>query len=106
MVPFDAPSPFTNANDMYETIDSTPYGNLQWQSFTIHYNLCNDPPSTVAPAVWKTAKYDGWFCNPRKLIRNMLTNRGFDKEFDYMPYQEYNYNSQHWFHDVFSSNWC
>jgi hypothetical protein len=106
LVPFDAPAPFTNANDMYETIDSTPYGDLRWQSFTIRYNLRNDPPSAEAPAAWKTGEYDGWFRDPRKLIHNMLTNRGFDKEFDYVPYQEYDYNGQHRFHDVFSGNWC
>ncbi|KAN0103962.1 hypothetical protein V8E52_011458 [Russula decolorans] len=106
LVPFDAPPPFTNADDMYEIIDSTPYGDLRWQSFTIRYNLHNDPPSTKAPAAWKTAEYDGWFRDPCKLIRNMLANRGFDKEFDYVPYQEYDYKGQHRFHDVFSGNWC
>jgi hypothetical protein len=106
LVPFDAPPPFTNADDMYEIIDSTPYGDLRWQSFTIRYNLHNDPPSTKAPAVWKTAEYDGWFRDPCKLICNMLANRGFDKEFDYVPYQEYDYKGQHRFHDVFSGNWC
>ncbi len=106
LVPFDAPPPFTNANDMYETIDSTPYGDLWWQSFTICYNLHKDCPSDQPPAAWKTAAYNGWFHDPRKLICNMLTNRGFDKEFDYVPYQEYDYNDQHQFHDVFSGNWC
>jgi len=75
LVPFDAPPPFTNANDMYETINSTPYDDLQWQSFTIHYNLHNDPFSADAPTAWKTAEYDGWFCDPGKLIHNMLANR-------------------------------
>ncbi len=106
LVSFDAPPPFINANDMYETINSTPYNDLRWQSFTIHYNLHNDPSSADAPTAWKTAEYDGWFCDPGKLIHNMLANCAFDKEFDYIPYQEYDYNGQHWFHDVFSGNWC
>lgn len=106
LVPFDASPPFTSANDMYETIDSTPYGGIKWQSFTLYHNLRKDPPSAEAPAAWKTAEYDGWFRDPRKLIRNMLANRSFDKEFDYVPYQEYDYNGQHRFHDVFSGNWC
>lgn len=54
----------------------------------------------------KTAEYDGWFRDPRKLIRNIVANRGFDREFDYMPYQEYDINGQHRFHDLFSGNWC
>lgn len=35
------PSPF---NNMYETIDSTLYSNVWWQSFSICYNLHNDLP--------------------------------------------------------------
>ncbi len=95
LVPFDAPPPFTNADDMYKTIDSTPYGDLRWQSFTIHYNLHKDHPSDQPSAAWKTAAYDGWFHDSHKLIHNMLANCGFDKEFDYIPYQEYDYNGQH-----------
>lgn len=106
LAPFDTPPPFTNSDDLYETIDSTPYGDIRWESFTVRYNLAKDAPSNEAPAAWKTAEYDGWFRDPRKLIRNILANRGFDGEFDYAPYQEYDYKGQHRFHDVFSGNWC
>ena len=105
-VPFDSHPPFTSSSDMYETIDSTPYGGIQWESFTIRYNLANDPSSNEAPAAWKTAEYDSWFCDPRKLIRNIIANQSFDKEFNYSPYQEYDFEGQHRFHDLFSGNWC
>ena len=91
---------------MYEMIDSTPYGNIQWESFTIHYNSANDPPSNEAPAVWKTAEYDSWFHNPHKLIQNIITNWSFNKEFNYSPYQEYDIKGWHQFHNLFSRNWC
>lgn len=106
LAPFDTAPPFTNSDDMYETIDSTPYGEVRWESFTVRYNLNKDPPSNEAPAAWKTAEYDGWFRDPRKLIHNIIANRGFDNEFDYAPYQEYDCKGQHRFHDVFSGNWC
>ena len=106
LVGFNAAPSFVNSDDMYETIDSTPYGNARWESFTIHYNIAKDPPSNQAPAVWKTAEYNGWFCDPRKLIHNIIANWAFDGEFDYAPYQEYDYKGQHRFHDVFSGNWC
>lgn len=106
LTPFDAAPPFTNSADMYKTINSTPYGDLCWESFSVHYNLAKDPPVNGAPAMWKTAEYDGWFWDPHKLIQNILANRGFDKEFDYAPYQEYDYKGQHCFHDLFSGNWC
>ena len=106
LVRFDAAPPFTNSDDMYETIDSTPYGDAQWESFTIRYNIHKDLPSNQAPAAWKTAEYNGWFRDPHKLICNLIANRAFDGEFDYAPYQEYDYKGQHRFHDVFSGNWC
>lgn len=106
LAPFDTPPPFTSSDDMYETIDSTPYGNLCWESFTVQYNLNKDPPSNKAPAAWKTAECDGWFRDPWKLIRNIIANRSFDNEFDYAAYQEYDYKGQHQFHDLFSGNWC
>ena len=105
-VPFDSHPPFTSSSDMYETINSTPYGGIRWESFTIRYNLANDPPSNEAPAAWKTAEYDGWFRDPHKLIRNIIANQSFDKEFDYSPYQEYDFEGQHRFHNLFSGNWC
>ena len=58
-IPFDCPPPFTNVAYLYETIDSTPYGDISWNSFTKHYNLHNDPPSNEAPAAWKTVDYEG-----------------------------------------------
>ena len=105
-IPFDCPPPFTNVADLYETIDSTPYSDLCWNSFTIRYNPHVYPPSNKAPAAWKTTDYDGWFQDPCKLIQSITANHSFDKEFDYTPYQEYDFDGQHHFHDVFSGNWC
>lgn len=106
LAPFDTPPPFTSANDMFSVIDSTPYGDLQWQSFSVTYNLSDDPPSDDPPAEWKMICYDDWFRDPRQLIRNICGNRGFKDEFDYVPYQEYDCTGQHQFHDLFSGNWC
>ena len=43
---------------MYKMIDSTPYGNIWWESSTIRYNSANDPPTNEAPSAWKIAEYD------------------------------------------------
>ena len=58
---------------MYETIDSTPYGDVHWESFVIHYNVDKDTSSNEAPPTWKTAEYEGWFHDPQKLIHNIIT---------------------------------
>ena len=95
LVKFDAAPPFTNSDDMYNAIDLTPYGDAQWESFTIYYNITKDPPRNQAPAVQKTAEYDSWFHNLCKLIHNIIANCAFDGEFNYTPYQEYDCKDQH-----------
>ena len=34
----DGGAPFLNHNDLYNTIDSTPLGDVPWQSFSMSYN--------------------------------------------------------------------
>ena len=104
LVPFDVPSPF---NNMYETIDSTLYSNVWWQSFSICYNLHNDLPvmkllllekqqNMIVGSVILGKSFT--ICLPTgDSIRNLTM---------YIPYQEYDFNGQHLFHDVFSGNWC
>ena len=64
LAPFNTPPPFTSSTDMYKTIDSTPYGDVHWENFVIHYNVDKDPSSNKAPPTWKTAQYEGWFHDP------------------------------------------
>ena len=107
LAPFDTAPPFTSAADLHKTIDSTPYGDLWWEIFTIHYNLDNNPHwYDEVPAAWKMAEYDSWFHDPQKVIHNILANHMFNKEFNYVTYQEFDTNGKDWFHNVFSDNWC
>ena len=106
MAPFNTAPPFTSSTDMYKTIDSTPYGDVHWENFVIHYNVDKDPSSNESPPTWKMAEYEGWFCDPQKLIHNIIANCSFDKEFDYAPYQEFDTDGKHHFQDLFSGNWC
>ena len=55
--PQDDP-PFSNADDLYATIDATELDDVAWESFTVSYN------GKVAPdddAPWKRTSYDVWF---------------------------------------------
>ena len=40
LLPHDDTPPFADHNDLYETIDSTPIGDVPWQSFSFHPFLC------------------------------------------------------------------
>ncbi|KAG2337208.1 hypothetical protein BDR05DRAFT_978582 [Suillus weaverae] len=89
--------PFANHVDMYNVIDSTPLGDIPWQSFTSEYNGTL-PEDDVPP--WMTSEYDVWFRDPRLLMQNILSNPDFKDEFDYALLQEYDTsNGAHRFQD-------
>lgn len=98
----DAP-PFANHNEMYETIDSTPVGDVPWESVTMEYDGVR--PDNNVPS-WMMMKYDAWFRNPRDLVHNIISNPDFDGKFDYGPLQEYTTDGVHRFQNVMSGDWC
>jgi hypothetical protein len=96
--------PFANHADMYETIDSTPVGDIPWESFTLQYNGIQ--PDDSVPS-WMTTEYDVWFRDPRLLVHNMIANPDFkDDEIDYAPLQEYSGEGVHRFQNFMSGDWC
>ncbi|KAF8479865.1 hypothetical protein JB92DRAFT_2837755 [Gautieria morchelliformis] len=46
---------------MYDTIDSTPLGDISWESFSLQYN--GEIPADNVPS-WMEADYDVWFRDP------------------------------------------
>ncbi|KAG2116986.1 uncharacterized protein F5147DRAFT_742855 [Suillus discolor] len=98
--------PFTNHTDMYDTIDSTPLGDVPWQSFSSQYNgILPDDPDDIPS--WMKSEYDVWFRDPRLLVHNIISNPDFKDEFDYAPLQEYSVSDgAHQFQDCMSGDWC
>ena len=95
--------PFKNHAEMYETINSTPVGDVPWESFTLEYDGVR--PDGDIP-MWMTAEYDTWFQNPRDLVHNIISNPDFEAEFDYAPLQEYTTDGVHRFQNLMSGDWC
>jgi hypothetical protein len=95
--------PFSKATDMYNTIDSTPLGDLAWESFSLQYN--GTQPDNNVPS-WMEAEYDVWFQDPRILVHNLLSNPDFKSDFDYAPFQERTTDGTHRFQDFMSGNWA
>jgi hypothetical protein len=95
--------PFSKATDMYNTIDSTPLGDLAWESFSLQYNGIR--PVNNVPS-WMEAEYDVWFRDPCILVRNLLSNPDFKTDFDYAPFQERTTDGTHRFQDFMSGNWA
>jgi Plavaka transposase len=99
----DVEPPFSTATQLYDTIDSTPLGDVTWESFALQYN--GHRPVENTPS-WMQAEYDVWFRDPRTLVHNLLSNPDFKSGFDYAPYQERTANGIHRFQDFMSGNWA
>ena len=98
----DSP-PFESQADLYNTIDSTLLGDVNWESFSLRYN--GELPEGDIPS-WMKAEHDVWFRDPQTLVKNLLANPDFDGEFDYSPVQEYDTAGNHRFQDFMSGDWA
>lgn len=103
LTPHGDEPPFCNSAELYDTIDATPLGDVDWESFSIKYN--SEPPQGES-LPWMEAEYEFWFHNPRKLVQNLLSNPDFIDEFDYMPFHEYDADGKHHFQDFMSGDWA
>ena len=99
----DDTPPFSNSADMYSMIDTTPLGDVLWQSFTLQHEGAES--SGEVPA-WIKAKYKVWFQDPHTLILNLLPNPNFESGFNYAPYQEHTQDGLHRFHDFMLGIWA
>lgn len=95
--------PFPNHKDLYSTIDSTPVGDVPWDSFSLRFNGTR-PNDAVPP--WMDAEYDVWFRNPRNLVHNIISNPDFNNAFDYAPHQEHDADGTRRYHNFMSGNWA
>lgn len=94
---------FIDHNDLYAQIDSTPLGDVAWDFFGIKYTGPL-PEGNVPP--WMTETYKVHFRDPRAVIHNIISNPDFNGQFDYAPYQEYDSDGEHRYHDFMSGNWA
>ena len=102
LVPYGAEPPFSNHNDLYKTIDSSPLGGMPWESFMLNYG--RERPEGSCPS-WMDADYEIWFRDPKKIIHNLIAKPNFKDEFDYVPYHEYK-DGVHHFQDFMLGDWA
>ncbi|KAG1740039.1 hypothetical protein EDB19DRAFT_1635588, partial [Suillus lakei] len=77
---------FPDRCKVYKTIDSTPLGDIKWQSFSVKYTG-KIPGQGTTP--WMMDSHDVWFCDPHNVVWNMLTNLDYAMELDFQPYHEF-----------------
>ena len=97
----DDTPPFANHADLFNTIDSTPLGDVPWQTFPLNYNW--EVPDG-APS-WMTSAHDVWFRDPRLVVRNMIDNPNYGDQFDSAPTQTFNSKGHCQYQDFMTGDW-
>jgi hypothetical protein len=99
----DDTPPFANHTDLFNTIDSTPLGDVPWQSFSLNYN--GEVPQADAPS-WMTSAYDVWFRDPRLVVRNMIDNPDYANQFDSAPTRSFDSEGNRQYQDFMTGDWA
>ncbi|KAG1864362.1 hypothetical protein F4604DRAFT_1882080 [Suillus subluteus] len=95
---------FADCRDLHKTIDSTPVGDVKWQSFKVQYSR-EKPAHNIPP--WMDQSHDVWYRDPHEVIQNMLANPDYATEMDYWPYREFSTDGNaHQWQDFMSGDWA
>ena len=100
----NAQPPFANHQDLLDTIDATPDGNVPWDRFIVSYS--GPRPADRDPPAWMFQEYEICFRDPKKILANMLSNRDFDGKFDYVPRRDYDKNGERRYQNLYSADWA
>ncbi|KAH7924426.1 hypothetical protein BV22DRAFT_1047450, partial [Leucogyrophana mollusca] len=96
--------PFADHHDFYKVIDSTPLGDVAWETFSVRYTG-ERPENDVPP--WMNDEFEVCFRNPHRVIQNMLSNPDYKDEMDFTPFREYNAsNDKRQWKDFMSGDWA
>jgi hypothetical protein len=99
----DDTPPFANHSDLYNTIDSTPLGDIPWQSFSLTYD--GELPDDAVPQ-WMILEYDVWFRDPHLVVKNMISNPDYKHHFDTAPVQVFDHDGNRRYRDFMSGDWA
>jgi len=98
------PPPFANHADLYNTIDSTPLGDVAWQSCSLRYNS-DEVPEGILPQ-WMTSDYYVWFRDPHTIIKNMVSNPDYNHHADVAPVRVFDSNGIRVYQNFMSGDWA
>ncbi|KAG1830978.1 hypothetical protein DFJ58DRAFT_719599 [Suillus subalutaceus] len=96
--------PFADCRDLHKTIDSTPVGDVKWQSFRVQYT--GEKPEHNVP-LWMGQSHNVWYRDPHEVVQNMLANPDYAMEMAYQPYSEFSTdNDERQWQDFMSGDWA
>jgi len=99
----DPNPPFASSQNMYNVIDATEVGGVQWQSFMVTYNGALPKQN---PPTWMSASYEVWFRDPLAVMEEQIGNRDFGYKMDYALKRVFSKLGKRQFSDFMSGNWA
>ena len=97
--------PFASHNDLYETIDSIPLGDLPWICFTVTYDGDNGPLPDGEVPTWMITEYEVWCHNVCLVMRGQLANPDFNGEIGYTLLQIFGPTGKQEWSNIMTGNW-
>jgi len=95
--------PWTNAQDLYDTIDQIQLGDAPWKVHKIHYQGPR-PPGT--PPKWMTETYELCTRDSRLVLHNQLASSEFKGKTNFVPYQQFNGKGRRVWSNLMSADWA
>lgn len=95
---------WSSAKDLYETIDSVKHGGSPWKTYQFRYG--GPRPAVGLPPKWMTETYDLCTRDARQVLHHQLATPDFRKEFNYVPYRQFNSSGGRVWSNLMSGDWA
>lgn len=102
----DRSPPFRDFKDLYSSIDAAMPGSLAipWKSFAARYD--GDLPVNGEAPDWMENDYEVWYMDAAEVVAHMLDNPDFERDFDKVPYREFDQDHKRRWCDFFSGDFA
>lgn len=100
---FGGDIPWSNAQELYATIDSIQHGEAPWRTFKLHYN---GPLPEGTPPRWMTDSFKLCTRDSRILLQQQLETTEFKDKIHYVPYQQFRGDGSRVWSNLMSGDWA
>ncbi|KAJ3516412.1 hypothetical protein NMY22_g14214 [Coprinellus aureogranulatus] len=101
-VDHDSTAPYTGHMDLFNAIDSIPYGDIAWEGFKVKY----DGPLPPNPPAWMNAEYEVWYRDPLAVMEAQLGNPELAEHMDWAAKELKGENGKRQYVDLMSGEWA
>jgi len=95
--------PWSNAKELYATIDTIQHGEAPWRTFELRYN---GPLPEGTPPRWMSETFELCTRDSRTLLHQQLGMNEFKDEIHYVPYQQFRGDGSRVWSNLMSADWA